>query len=122
MVCYGRIFIRISTNALYVFIYASGICAAKEEMSFLLYSLLSLAIALGLSLLLTPFFATKKEERGIYRYSFVVANIAFMGNAVVEGIFGNDILFDYLMFTLPINLFLNSIGISWLMPDNGELS
>ena len=32
MVCYGRIFIRISTNALYVFIYASGICAAKEEM------------------------------------------------------------------------------------------
>lgn len=122
MVCYGRIFIRISTNALYVFIYASGICAAKEEMSFLLYSLLSLAIALGLSLLLTPVFATKKEERGIYRYSFVVANIAFMGNAVVEGIFGNDILFDYLMFTLPINLFLNSIGISWLMPDNSELS
>ena len=93
-----------------------------EKMSFLLYSLLSLAIALGLSLLLTPFFAAKKEERGIYRYSFVVANIAFMGNAVVEGIFGNDILFDYLMFTLPINLFLNSIGISWLMPDHGELS
>lgn len=100
-------------------------CTVKnltEKMSFLLYSLLFLAIALGLSLLLTPFFATKKEERGIYRYSFVVANIAFMGNAVVEGIFGNDILFDYLMFTLPINLFLNSIGISWLMPDNGELS
>lgn len=73
-------------------------------MSFLLYSLLFLAIALGLSLLLTPFLP-QKEERGIYRYSFVVANIAFMGNAVVEGIFGNDILFDYLMFTLPINLF-----------------
>lgn len=52
----------------------------------------------------------------------MVANIAFMGNAVVEGIFGDDVLFDYLMFTLPINLFLNSVGISWLMPDNGNLS
>lgn len=48
----------------------------------------------------------------------MVANIAFMGNAVVEGIFGNDILFDYLMFTLPINLFLNSIGASMALISN----
>ena len=92
-----------------------------SKITFLLYSLASLGIALGLALILTPFFAQKKEERGIYRYSFMVANIAFMGNAVVEGIFGEEILFDYLMFTLPINLFLNSIGISWLMPGNGQM-
>lgn len=48
----------------------------------------------------------------------MVANIAFMGNAVVEGIFGNDILFDYLMFTLPINLFLNNIGASMALISN----
>lgn len=94
----------------------------RAKMSFLLYSLIFLGIALVLALLLTPFFAQKKEERGIYRYSFMVANIAFMGNAVVEGIFGEEILFDYLMFTLPINLFLNSIGISWLMPGDGQMS
>ena len=93
-----------------------------SKITFLLYSLFSLGIALGLALILTPFFAQKKEERGIYRYSFMVANIAFMGNAVVEGIFGEEILFDYLMFTLPINLFLNSIGISWLMPGDGQMS
>lgn len=93
-----------------------------SKITFLLYSLVSLGIALGLALILTPFFAQKKEERGIYRYSFMVANIAFMGNAVVEGIFGEEILFDYLMFTLPINLFLNSIGISWLMPGDGQMS
>lgn len=92
------------------------------KMPFLLYSAAALAIALVLSLCLTPFFAQKKEERGIYRYSFMVANIAFMGNAVVEGIFGDDVLFDYLMFTLPINLFLNSVGISWLMPEDNGIS
>ena len=93
-----------------------------SKITFLFYSLVSLGIALGLALILTPFFAQKKEECGIYRYSFMVANIAFMGNAVVEGIFGEEILFDYLMFTLPINLFLNSIGISWLMPGDGQMS
>ncbi len=31
MVCYGRIFIRISTNALYVFIYASDMCWWKKN-------------------------------------------------------------------------------------------
>lgn len=93
-----------------------------SKITFLFYSLVSLGIALGLALILTPFFAQKKEERGIYRYSFMIANIAFMGNAVVEGIFGEEILFDYLMFTLPINLFLNSIGISWLMPGDGQMS
>lgn len=93
-----------------------------SKITFLLYSLISLGIALALALILTPLFAQKKEERGIYRYSFMVANIAFMGNAVVEGIFGDKILFDYLMFTLPINLFLNSIGISWLMPEDGQMS
>ena len=78
-----------------------------SKITFLFYSLVSLGIALGLALILTPFFAQKKEERGIYRYSFMVANIAFMGNAVVEGIFGEEILFDYLMrrkWLGPINL------------------
>lgn len=91
------------------------------KLPFLLYSCGSLAIALGLAAILTRFFATNRDETGIYRYSFMVANIAFMGNAVVEGVFGDDILFDYLIFTLPINLFLNSLGISWLMPASADM-
>ena len=39
---------------------------------------------------------------------------------MVSGIYGGDSIevFDYLMFTLPLNLFTYSIGIAWLMPDN----
>ena len=93
------------------------------KLPFLLYSNASLLLAILLAVILTRFFATNRDEQGIYRYSFMVANIAFMGNAIVEGVFGGEILFDYLIFTLPINLFLNSIGISWLMPskDNKRL-
>lgn len=44
----------------------------------------------------------------IYRYSFIFFNYGFMGNALVLGIFGQDTLFDYMMFTIPVmfSLFL----------------
>lgn len=87
-----------------------------DKLPFLLYGCASLAIAIVLAAWLTHYFTRNKNQKGIYRYSLTVANIAFMGNAVVEGVFGEEILFDYLIFTMPINLFLNSIGISWLMP------
>lgn len=93
-----------------------------SKLPFLLYSCLFLSLSLCFAIILTPFFASSAEEKGIYRYSFFVANIAFMGNAVVEGVFGDDVLFRYLIFTLPINLFLNSIGISWLMPVSEKMS
>lgn len=86
------------------------------KLPFFLYSALSLAIVAPLAVLLSRFFATNKDEEGIYRYSLMFSNIAFMGNAVVEGIFGDDVLFDYLIFTLILNVAINSVGISWLMP------
>lgn len=88
-----------------------------DKWNYILLSIGSLLIATVLSLILTRFFAKTEEEKGIYRYSFIIANIAFMGNAMVGGIFGDDVLFDYLIFTLPLNIFLNSIGISWLIPE-----
>jgi predicted permease len=39
-----------------------------------------------------------------------------MGNAVVLGIFGEDILFDYMIFTLPLCLYVYSFGTASLIP------
>lgn len=44
---------------------------------------------------------------------------------MVSGIYGAESmeLFDYLMFTLPLNLFTYSIGIAWLVPNgHGKFS
>lgn len=49
----------------------------------------------------------------------------FVGTAMVSGIYGAESmeLFDYLMFTLPLNLFTYSIGIAWLVPNgHGKFS
>lgn len=41
-----------------------------------------------------------------------------MGNAVVLGVFGEEILFDYMIFTLPLNLYVYSIGTASLIPSD----
>ena len=58
----------------------------------------------------------------IYTYSFAVANFSFMGNAVVLGIFGEDVLFDYMIFTLPLCLYVYSFGTASLIPKSKENS
>lgn len=56
----------------------------------------------------------------IIRYGIVVPNFAFMGNAVVEGVFGDDMLYNYMILTIPLNIFAYTIGVMWLMPDKLE--
>ena len=45
-----------------------------------------------------------------------------MGNAVVLGIFGEDVLFDYMIFTLPLCLYVYSFGTASLIPKSKENS
>ena len=62
-------------------------------------------------------FAKDGYQRKIYTYSVAVANFSFMGNAVVLGVFGEEILFDYMIFTMPLNLYVYSIGTASLIPN-----
>ena len=69
-------------------------------------------------LVLSRIFAKENYLQKIYAYSFTVANISFMGNAVVLGTFGDEVLFDYMFFTLPLQLYIYSYGIASLKPQN----
>lgn len=90
--------------------------------SYILYNLLFLGLSVGIAFLLAPSIADKKEEEGIYRYSFAMTNISFMGNSIAQGLFGDAFLFRYLIFTLPANVFIFSAGIIWMMPNNHRFS
>lgn len=84
--------------------------------SYILYGAAIMAASLVIGLLLAKAFAKESYLRKIYTYSFAVANFSFMGNAVVLGMFGEEILFDYMIFTLPLNLYVYSIGTASLVP------
>ena len=75
-------------------------------------------VSIIIAVFLSKLFSKDGYLRKIYTYSFAVANFSFMGNAVVLGIFGEDVLFDYMIFTLPLCLYVYSYGTASLKPDN----
>ena len=85
---------------------------------FLVYSTALLIAAVALAFIISKFLTKDEYLRKVYRYSLSVSNFGFVGTALVQGIYGADSieLFDYLIFTLPLNMFTYSIGIAWLVP------
>ena len=96
----------------------------KQKWTYMLYGAAVMAVSLPIGIVLAKFFAKDGYLKKIYTYSFAVANFSFMGNAVVLGVFGKKVLFDYMIFTLPLNLYVYSIGTASLIPTEkgGKLS
>ena len=100
-------------------------CTVKnmsEKWLYIVYGMAITVVSIVIGIILSKFFAKDKYLQKIYTYSFAVANFSFMGNAVVLGIFGEDVLFDYMIFTLPLCLYVYSFGTASLIPkkDNSK--
>lgn len=100
-------------------------CTVKnisEKWVFIVYSTAILLFCVIAGSIISKFLGKTEYLKKVYRYSLSVSNFGFVGTAMVSGIYGADSieLFDYLMFTLPLNLFTYSIGIAWLVPNGGK--
>ena len=89
----------------------------RQKWVYMLYGAAIMLVSLIIGIFLAKIFAKDNYLQKIYTYSFAVANFSFMGNAVVLGIFGEDVLFDYMIFTLPLNLYVYSYGTASLVPQ-----
>lgn len=94
----------------------------KEKWIFIVYSTIILIFCIIVASFVSRFLGKTEYLKKVYRYSMSVSNFGFVGTAMVSGIYGaNSIeLFDYLMFTLPLNIFTYSIGVAWLVPNGGK--
>ena len=88
----------------------------------LMYSVLFLGLSIGIAFALAPRFSREKGVTGIYRYSLTVSNFGFMGNSLVQGLLGDAALFRYLIFTLPMNVFVYTAGVIWLTAGKRKFS
>lgn len=86
---------------------------------YIVYSSVLLIICIIAAYIISRYLSNDEYIRKVYRYSLSVSNFGFVGTAMIQGIYGAESveLFDYMMFTLPLNLFTYSIGISWLIPN-----
>lgn len=71
---------------------------------------------------LAPLFAKEASVQNVYKYNFVIANFGFVGNVLVEALFGSAALFDYMLFTLPLQVFIYTVGCVWLIPSVKKFS
>ncbi len=93
------------------------VASIKEQYKLILYCLLALAIAIAIALFLSQFFSKNDAyQRNIYTYALTFGNFSFMGNAVVLAIFGDAMLYKYMLFLLPLNLAVYTWGMMILIP------
>ncbi len=83
---------------------------------FTLFSILCIIISLLMGYPLSYLLDRDGKNRGIYRYALVFANYGYLGNSVVPQILGQQYLYPYLLFTLPINMMAYLWGIGQMMP------
>ncbi|MBQ8552162.1 MAG: AEC family transporter [Clostridia bacterium] len=75
------------------------------------YALIISGIVLMLVLAVCMHFAAKlfsrdKYERSVYEYSLVLANYGYFGYALTESLLGSAALMDFMMFTLPAQIYV----------------
>ncbi len=83
---------------------------------FVIYGAIVLACSFALALLLSRIFTKDKYTKSVYIYSFTIPNLGFMGNALVEGVFGSEVLFQYMMFYFSMQIFIYTYGLYSLIP------
>lgn len=92
------------------------VASLSQQYKLVLYSFLAVAIAITLAYVLSPLFEKKGYNRNIYKYALAFGNFGFMGNAIVPAILGDEMLYTYMLFTLPLNIGVYTWGITILIP------
>lgn len=92
------------------------VSSLSQQYKMVLYSAVAVAVGVALAYLLSGFFEKDEYKKNIYKYAITFGNFSFMGNAIVPAILGEEWLYDYLLFSLPLNLVVYTWGIVILIP------
>jgi len=88
----------------------------KAEYKLIIFAAVLLAIAMGIGTAFCGFFTKDSYTKNIYKYALTFGNFGFMGNFIVPAILGEEMLYHYLLFTLPLNAAVYSWGLVSLIP------
>lgn len=93
-----------------------SIQSISENYKIVLYGLLIALLAVLIGTILAGVFVKEGYAKGVYKYAIAFANFGYMGSAVVLSIFGDEMLYYYLLFTIPMNIIVYTWGMMQLIP------
>lgn len=92
--------------------------SVMENSDIVMYTLIGIVFAMIIGISLSWLFEKSDvDKRNIYKYALIFANHGFMGNAVIPLVLGGqEHLYKYLLFTLPLNFTTYVWGVNILTP------
>lgn len=86
----------------------------RERYSYLFASLILLGVLIILGYFGARLMTKHPYERKIYRYSLVVTNYAYLGYVLIEAVFGQAMLTDFVFFAIPFIVYTYTFGYALL--------
>ena len=90
-----------------------------------LMTLCAILLSFPLSALFVPnasVSAQRSYQRKVYQYAMSFSNVGFMGNFIILGVWGQDVFFQYSLFTFGMSILANSWGLYILIPKEHNAS
>lgn len=94
----------------------------SEKTVFFVTGLFIIVLSYIIAIFLGKMFSKDSYIRNIYIYSFSVTNFGYMGYSLVGGAFGEAQLFNMMIFCIPMNIFIYSLGTAMLNQKNSKVS
>jgi len=113
----------LSASGVYVFLpatiyrsFASNFTAQyiREKYDLLLLSLLLLVVFYFLFHFVVSVLTKDEYRREIYHYSLLITNYSYLGYALTSALFGEKMLLNMMIFTMPLAIYIHTIGFSRL--------
>ena len=96
--------------------------ALADNAKLLGVSLIVLIICVAIGFPLAWFFSRKngaldRNKFDVYTYSMTITNIGYFGYPLIEALFGEKMLANFMVFCIPFNMFIYTFGIYILNPN-----
>ena len=88
-----------------------------EKLQLLGYGVLFAAAAVFFGRLLAKPFSRNPVEKSSLSYAFAISNYGYFGYPVIEGVFGQAMLGDFMVFVIPIGILTHSYGYMLFQKD-----
>jgi len=93
-----------------------------EKSYIFIWGIILLFILIFLGTALANLFAENRYIKYIYTYSFIIPNMGYMAQPLTLAVFGEEALFDLMIFSIPFNVYIYSVGFTRLNPNNEKVS
>jgi len=82
----------------------------KEKYPLLVSSLVLLAVLATVAYFASKLLTRNKYEQKVYQYSFPITNYAYLGYVLIESVFGESVLAEFMFFAIPFIIYTYTIG------------